>query len=350
MRIVKPHARLCRGFTLVELLVVIGIIALLIGILLPSLSKARKKAQEAACASNLHQMGLAMAMYVNDWKYYPSELGYDSVHGGPISIWQTRLRGYMNGNYNAFFCPAQDDSFRWTTAPVLGPSATAFNQNGVSSYYASASDSGFGYVFKTTGRLSQGEPLLFTAGGFNGGTPANFSYGYNDWGIFGSGFGPYGECEGLGGDVGVAAGKLPMISAMDAQVQGPVSHELKAARVRMPSEMICISDRVAAIDPVTRYVTRYNYNIDPTNKSEWPSNIHHNGSNVLFADGHVTWQLQYELVNVDAAGPGTDGLPLLCPGHATVMPTTGDLGMHERQLWNTSHDSFVNAAHISTGY
>ena len=96
---VSPHGtRSLRpaGFTLVELLVVIGIIALLISILLPSLGKARQAANSAACESNEHQMGVALAMYAaQNHGYLPYGNAWSSTSGGywaaPAWAWPDTL-------------------------------------------------------------------------------------------------------------------------------------------------------------------------------------------------------------------------------------------------------------------
>ncbi len=105
------------GFTLVELLIVVSIIALLIGILVPSLKKAKDAARRTACASNLRQIGTALRMYLNDSNdFLPNAAPYtppeDPDPDDPFNLpgIATVLKPYLAKNVadqdEVFHCPA----------------------------------------------------------------------------------------------------------------------------------------------------------------------------------------------------------------------------------------------------
>jgi len=114
------------GFTLVELLVVIGIISMLIAILLPALAKARSAAQAIACGSNLRQVGLSEMQYAQDFQGW---IGVSYLWNGAGYYWDRFLTGgdspgsgrpdYLVGgvylsNRDILLCPAFYPNSFWT--------------------------------------------------------------------------------------------------------------------------------------------------------------------------------------------------------------------------------------------
>jgi len=77
------------GFTLVEMLVVIGIIAILVAILFPVFSTAREKARQTACIGHLHQLLVSLKQYAEDYHAYPPPPTYDGTRfwGGFSALW-----------------------------------------------------------------------------------------------------------------------------------------------------------------------------------------------------------------------------------------------------------------------
>jgi len=145
MNMLAPHhrsrsasgRRAGRGFTLVELLVVIAIIALLLGILLPSLNQAREMARLASCMSNVRQMALATTMYISENRGRTPAAHFNNASGispkgqgqppgtplaNGLEVWPSigaLLEPYLDGEPREIYrCPSaevlasSDDAFR----------------------------------------------------------------------------------------------------------------------------------------------------------------------------------------------------------------------------------------------
>ncbi len=105
-----------RGFTLVELLVVVAILAILTALLLPALGLAKGLARSASCKSNLHHLGLGLSLYLHDSRdRYPRE-GIMPHSGARSGSWTTALLPVLSGTGNRLFCPARPVEF--PTIPV----------------------------------------------------------------------------------------------------------------------------------------------------------------------------------------------------------------------------------------
>lgn len=159
-----------RAFTLIEVLVVIGIIAILAGMLLPALSRAKSRAVATKCRCNLQQLGIGCCMYVGD----NADNLPETSHQG--ASWIGKLAIY--GITNIYRCPLDTNQFRIASYAVndyLTPNPFGSPQLNFSKLASIVSPSATLHATETTGDYGSSDHFHFADTASGGFTPKSFA-------------------------------------------------------------------------------------------------------------------------------------------------------------------------------
>ena len=261
------------GFTLIELLVVIAIIAILAAILFPVFAKAREKARQTACTSNMKQLGLAMSQYLQDYDEYPPS---GSDWWGSGAGWSAQIYPYVKSKA-AFLCPddvvpgdqcsygMNDEIVSCTNSPCTAqypPTTIPMTQ-----FAAPTRTVLLFEVVKSPGSAGgYTVDQIFTSGGYGSPTGDGFD-----------------ECAGTNGS--------------NKGTSDPVQYATGYTRV------------VPSPSTYTPFYAQYG--------------VHSDGSNYLFADCHVKW-LKGSMVSAGSVNPYQGDCPQANANHKAVNTNCGD--------------------------
>ncbi len=334
------------GFTLVELLVVIGIIALLISILLPSLSKARKQATAVKCQSNMRQIGQAIVIYANlyNGEIVPSVVWSNTPNAGGNDAWgfllvNDKLLPDPRLKYTAPNASASDGLGTVFLCPAVRDYLVGDNAGTHVTTAANASD-GFDQRYGTVMLVSNtatfppyfpDDPNNGVPGSAKGSCVIDFGYGING-------------CVNFNGAVNASWYTVPSTAiAYDGQ-QANCPPTKKLTTFKRSADTVIIFDGsewnimnpsplTAAITPTTpQYTAAPLWRIAGSRHGNWNPNKPYNSgvTNLLFLDGHV------EPAN-------RADLPQENPNPGSGLPTTGanltgprNERVSSRYIWNTS--------------
>jgi prepilin-type N-terminal cleavage/methylation domain-containing protein/prepilin-type processing-associated H-X9-DG protein len=277
-----------QGFTLIEVLVVVALIALLLSILLPSLSGAKKRAQAVACMNNLKQFGFAVQVYGHEYKgFLPGEgLADGDTAANPVgpwddpSFWANVLPTIISRKTLAGYCKMQE---------VHMAGGTRLPRSGDSSLFVcpSASPAAFGQTpaeVNSDGYFMMWglKPGSKTLEGPREQRPTYWCYVFN---------------SGLDNLVNVGGGT----------VDGFGTRHLKSDAIKRQGEVPVLVEKMMNPDESQ---PRFNNRLNraKTKGNSWDScrlaSRHRAGANLLFVDSHVGW-VSRQIATTDYAGDGS---------------------------------------------
>lgn len=328
------------GFTLVELLVVIGIIAILVGVLLPALNKARAAAQEVQCASNLRQFGFGYQIYADANQGFLPEDGPDGHDNKPADVIgrTSAIEAAYDSSGNYIPTGVDDPSLWFNGIPPLVNNRSYYSliadylYNGIKSNLPTAGVNSI-WVCPTAGPpeslAGPGNPDDATPEMFD---PSNTRTTVTNPSDF---FGLYGTDPKNG--YNVRAFPFYQCYAFNSKlftglVSGQNITHVKLAQLRPGSDVVLMTEKITSYGEYQKSSEPevYSYYPSPTKGPTdligtgqgYESNIgqpkacntrfttrHRHGGNLLFADGHVSWFAWTQVQGiVDNATQGVDTL------------------------------------------